>query len=78
MIITRERNFKMGMGNFETHTEGMAVTLDLEKEGLTFEQGISEADRRLRTGLEVSLKRAADISEVANTYVLTWLEEDNA
>lgn len=66
----------MGMGNYETHTEEMSVSLDLTEEGLTFEQGVKEADKRLREGLEISLRRAAKISDVANTYVLTWLAED--
>ncbi len=76
MIITRSREFKINMGNYESHGESMTVAIDTEQEGLDFKAALSACEERLREGLRDTLKRAAKISDVRNTYILTWLEEE--
>lgn len=70
MIKTISREFTVNMGNYESVKIGGSVQAD-DSEGRSL-------DKELRDMLKPDLVKAAQISDVKNTYVLTWLEEDNA
>lgn len=70
MILSRSREFTVNMGNYESFKVGGSVQADSEEEGY---EGL---DRILKEMLKPDLVRAAEISDVKNTYILTWLEEE--
>lgn len=72
MILTVSKEFTVNMGNYESVKIGGSVQADDSEEGY---EGLK---RILREMLKPDLVRAAQISDVKNTYILTWLEEDNA
>jgi len=72
VIISRSREFTVNMGNYESVKIGGSVQAD------SAEEGYEGLDRILREMLLPDLKRAAEISDVPNTYILTWLEETSA
>jgi hypothetical protein len=72
MILTVSKEFTINMGNYESVKIGGSVQADSEEEGY---EGLKKT---LREMLKPDLVRAGQISDVKNTYILTWLEEDNA
>lgn len=71
MIKELRREFTINMGNYESVKIGGYVQDD---------SGVMTAadlDRALKEMLHDDLVRAANISDVKNTFILTWLEEDS-
>ena len=80
--ITRSKEFTINMGNYESYKSGASVELQVP-EGMgtddeTYASLFAKADAIIESSLKEDLEKAADISGVANTYILTWLEDENA
>jgi hypothetical protein len=63
------------MGNYESHTEGLSVEIEAADDGDLL-GAVAKAEAVIKEGLSPSLHKAAEISSVANTYILTWLEDE--
>lgn len=78
--ITRTKRLVINMGNYESYATEVSVELPVETGD--YLEAIMEAERVVNRSLMDDVKEAASISDVRNTYVLTWLknreEEVNA
>lgn len=71
MKLTRTREFVVNMGNYESFRTSATVEV--------IEETLVEAERKAELFLDVALKddlqSAASLSDVRNTYILTWNKE---
>lgn len=72
MIVTRHRELTINMGNYESLKTGASVQYDTEQ------YTSADIDVKLDALLAPDLKDAAEITQVHDSYVLTWLETHNA
>jgi hypothetical protein len=72
MKLTRTREFVINMGNYESFRTSATVEVEIESNVLTAND---KANRMLDQSLADDLKSAAKLSNVKDTYVLTWNEE---
>jgi hypothetical protein len=69
--LTRTRRFTVNMGNYESFVTEAIVEVD----GFTIEEADKKADYLLDEALKSDLQYAAKLSNVKDTYILTWNEE---
>lgn len=68
MQLTRTREFVVNMGNYESFRTSATVEVDL----FEIDQAEYEAEILLDAALKADLLEAASLSDVRNTYILTW------
>lgn len=74
MKLTRTREFVVNMGNYESFRT--SATVELYDPMITHITDLEqEAEKILDEALKQDLLDAARLSDVRNTYVLTWNEE---
>lgn len=71
MKITRTRDFVINLGNYESFRTSCSV--EVEATNLTAANLLAE--EYLDAALKNDLLEAASLSDVRNTYVLTWNKE---
>jgi hypothetical protein len=76
MLLSRSRKFVINLGNYESFATEATVS-DISFEFASeFDAANKKAEHLLDIALKADLEKAGEISSVANTYVLTWLEEN--
>lgn len=71
MELTRTREFVINIGNYESFRTLASVKVD----GLDIIMAEDRAEQLLDAALKNDLLEAAKLSNVRDTYVLTWNEE---
>jgi hypothetical protein len=69
--LTRTREFVVNMGNYESFRTSATV----EIESYDIETAEGKAEILLDAALKDDLQSAANLSDVRNTYILTWNKE---
>lgn len=75
MKLTRERRFTINMGNYESFTSSASIEVDLEtfaSEENPYTAAAKFADEKLDAILASDLKEAKELTDVRNSYVLSW------
>jgi len=73
MKLTRTREHVINLGNYESFRTSASVEDTVTPE--LFDESITKADKLLDQALKNDLLEAAELSDVKNTYVLTWNEK---
>lgn len=73
MKLTRTREFVVNMGNYESFRS--SATVELEDPATLFDMTTARADQLLDEAIEKDLKEAANLTDVRNSFILTWNKE---
>lgn len=76
--VTKSKRIVINMGNYESYATEVSVDIPLDdpNPGLEREylEALEMADRIINASLIEEVEEAARVSDVRNTYVLTWLK----
>lgn len=71
--ISKAFTINMGPGTFESYRPEYSLELDVP-DGMTIEEAFEAAEQAVDAAAYPDLTEAAQITEMRNTFILTWLK----